>query len=174
MCVWLSVLGALHSVMHFFGFNGIKIYVHFDLKLWKGFTAGPTHGYSTFTLTIQNLLKQFYLKVLLRAREGLEISLATDLFFFLLVWPVNLWILCLLFPEKMIASDGVQESAPVIVNILVIDANDNAPTFPNISYSVDIYTDMLPGDAVLWVINTLRFSRRQAACFEYYSSGIIT
>uniref|UniRef100_A0A3B3QYP7 Protocadherin-15 n=1 Tax=Paramormyrops kingsleyae TaxID=1676925 RepID=A0A3B3QYP7_9TELE len=50
---------------------------------------------------------------------------------------------------RMIASDGVQESAPVIVNILVIDANDNAPTFPNISYSVDIYTDMLSGDAVL-------------------------
>ncbi|XP_041117437.1 protocadherin-15-like isoform X2 [Polyodon spathula] len=49
----------------------------------------------------------------------------------------------------MIASDGVQESAPVTVNILVIDANDNAPTFSNISYSVNVYTDMQPGETVL-------------------------
>ncbi|XP_035262446.1 protocadherin-15b isoform X3 [Anguilla anguilla] len=49
----------------------------------------------------------------------------------------------------MIASDGVQESAPVTVNISVIDANDNTPTFPNISYSVDVYTDMQPGETVL-------------------------
>uniref|UniRef100_A0A8C9T570 Protocadherin-15 n=1 Tax=Scleropages formosus TaxID=113540 RepID=A0A8C9T570_SCLFO len=49
----------------------------------------------------------------------------------------------------MIASDGVQESAPVIVNILVIDANDNTPTFSNVSYSVSVYTDMQPGETVL-------------------------
>ncbi|MGH0141718.1 UNVERIFIED_CONTAM: hypothetical protein FKN15_074408 [Acipenser sinensis] len=49
----------------------------------------------------------------------------------------------------MIASDGVQESTPITVNILVIDANDNTPTFSNISYSVNVYTDMQPGEAVL-------------------------
>ncbi|RXM34654.1 Protocadherin-15, partial [Acipenser ruthenus] len=49
----------------------------------------------------------------------------------------------------MIASDGVQESTPVAVNILVIDANDKTPTFSNISYSVNVYTDMQPGEAVL-------------------------
>ncbi|XP_051770927.1 protocadherin-15b isoform X2 [Ctenopharyngodon idella] len=49
----------------------------------------------------------------------------------------------------MIASDGVQESSPVSVNITVIDANDNTPTFPNVSYSVNVYTDMQPGDTVL-------------------------
>ncbi|XP_051968339.1 protocadherin-15b [Xyrauchen texanus] len=49
----------------------------------------------------------------------------------------------------MIASDGVQESSPVTVNITVIDANDNTPTFPNVSYSINVYTDMLPGDTVL-------------------------
>ncbi|XP_039627581.1 protocadherin-15b isoform X1 [Polypterus senegalus] len=49
----------------------------------------------------------------------------------------------------MIASDGVQESTPVTVNILVIDANDNTPTFSNISYSVNVYTDMKPGESVL-------------------------
>ncbi|XP_067286804.1 protocadherin-15b isoform X1 [Pseudorasbora parva] len=49
----------------------------------------------------------------------------------------------------MIASDGVQESSPVTVNITVIDANDNTPTFHNVSYSVNVYTDMQPGDTVL-------------------------
>ncbi|KAJ8396031.1 hypothetical protein AAFF_G00025630 [Aldrovandia affinis] len=49
----------------------------------------------------------------------------------------------------MIASDGVQESTPVTVNISVIDANDNTPTFPNNSYSVNVYTDMQPGETVL-------------------------
>ncbi|XP_067224960.1 protocadherin-15b isoform X2 [Chanodichthys erythropterus] len=49
----------------------------------------------------------------------------------------------------MIASDGVQESSPVTVNITVIDANDNTPTFPNVSYNVNVYTDMQPGDTVL-------------------------
>uniref|UniRef100_A0A671SA77 Protocadherin-15 n=1 Tax=Sinocyclocheilus anshuiensis TaxID=1608454 RepID=A0A671SA77_9TELE len=49
----------------------------------------------------------------------------------------------------MTASDGVQESFPVTVNITVIDANDNTPAFPNVSYSVNVYTDMQPGDTVL-------------------------
>ncbi|XP_016432103.1 protocadherin-15-like [Sinocyclocheilus rhinocerous] len=49
----------------------------------------------------------------------------------------------------MTASDGVQESSPVTVNITVIDANDNTPTFPNVSYNVNVYTDMQPGDTIL-------------------------
>ncbi|XP_016368724.1 protocadherin-15b [Sinocyclocheilus rhinocerous] len=49
----------------------------------------------------------------------------------------------------MTASDGVQESFPVTVNITVIDANDNTPAFLNVSYSVNVYTDMQPGDTVL-------------------------
>ncbi|XP_059387788.1 protocadherin-15-like isoform X4 [Carassius carassius] len=49
----------------------------------------------------------------------------------------------------MTASDGVQESSPVTVDITVIDTNDNTPTFPNVSYSVNVYTDMQPGDTVL-------------------------
>ncbi|XP_040831724.1 protocadherin-15 isoform X2 [Ochotona curzoniae] len=47
------------------------------------------------------------------------------------------------------AFDGVQESAPVVVNIRVMDANDNTPTFPEISYDVYVYTDMSPGDSVI-------------------------
>lgn len=58
----------------------------------------------------------------------------------------------------MTASDGVQESAPVTVNILVIDANDNSPTFSNISYNVKIYTDMRPGEGVIKVISDLFIS----------------
>ncbi|XP_061229803.1 protocadherin-15 isoform X1 [Neopsephotus bourkii] len=54
-----------------------------------------------------------------------------------------------LYTFSMTASDGVQESIPVTVNILVIDANDNSPTFSNISYSVKIYTDMSPGEGVI-------------------------
>ncbi|XP_039926866.1 protocadherin-15 isoform X4 [Hirundo rustica] len=54
-----------------------------------------------------------------------------------------------LYTFSMTASDGVQESVPVTVNILVIDANDNSPTFSNISYSVKIYTDMRPGEGVI-------------------------
>uniref|UniRef100_A0A4W4DZA9 Protocadherin-15 n=1 Tax=Electrophorus electricus TaxID=8005 RepID=A0A4W4DZA9_ELEEL len=49
----------------------------------------------------------------------------------------------------MVASDGVHESSPVTINITVIDANDNTPTFPNVSYSVNVYTDMQPGETVL-------------------------
>ncbi|KAF6110592.1 protocadherin related 15 [Phyllostomus discolor] len=47
------------------------------------------------------------------------------------------------------AFDGVQESQPVVVNIRVMDANDNTPTFPEISYDVYVYTDMSPGDSVI-------------------------
>eukprot|EP00076_Gallus_gallus_P022260 XP_015143563.1 protocadherin-15 isoform X1 [Gallus gallus] len=54
-----------------------------------------------------------------------------------------------LYTFSMIASDGVQESTPVTVNIVVIDANDNSPTFSNISYNVKIYTDMGPGEGVI-------------------------
>ncbi|KAM4607527.1 protocadherin-15-like [Polymixia lowei] len=49
----------------------------------------------------------------------------------------------------MLASDGVQQSSPVTVNILVIDANDNTPTFAEVSYSVEVFTDMQPGETVL-------------------------
>ncbi|KAM4896615.1 protocadherin-15 isoform 2-T2 [Sylvia borin] len=54
-----------------------------------------------------------------------------------------------LYTFSMTASDGVQESVPVTVNILVLDANDNSPTFSNISYNVKIYTDMKPGEGVI-------------------------
>ncbi|XP_050161453.1 protocadherin-15 isoform X1 [Myiozetetes cayanensis] len=54
-----------------------------------------------------------------------------------------------LYTFSMTASDGVQESIPVTVNIVVIDANDNSPTFSNISYNVKIYTDMKPGEGVI-------------------------
>ncbi|NXJ70074.1 PCD15 protein, partial [Rostratula benghalensis] len=54
-----------------------------------------------------------------------------------------------LYTFSMAASDGVQESAPVTVNIVVLDANDNSPTFSNISYNVKIYTDMRPGEGVI-------------------------
>uniref|UniRef100_A0A8B9S7E8 Protocadherin-15 n=1 Tax=Apteryx owenii TaxID=8824 RepID=A0A8B9S7E8_APTOW len=54
-----------------------------------------------------------------------------------------------LYTFSMTASDGVQESAPVTVNIVVIDANDNSPTFSNISYNVKVYTDMGPGEGVI-------------------------
>uniref|UniRef100_A0A3B5L928 Cadherin domain-containing protein n=1 Tax=Xiphophorus couchianus TaxID=32473 RepID=A0A3B5L928_9TELE len=49
----------------------------------------------------------------------------------------------------LLASDGVQQSAPVIVTITVLDANDNTPTFSNVSYSVNLFTDMLPGETVI-------------------------
>uniref|UniRef100_A0A6Q2WSU8 Cadherin domain-containing protein n=1 Tax=Esox lucius TaxID=8010 RepID=A0A6Q2WSU8_ESOLU len=50
---------------------------------------------------------------------------------------------------RMIASDGVQQSTRVTVNVLVIDANDNTPTFGEVSYSVKVFTDMQPGETVL-------------------------
>uniref|UniRef100_A0A3Q3X0X9 Protocadherin-15 n=1 Tax=Mola mola TaxID=94237 RepID=A0A3Q3X0X9_MOLML len=46
------------------------------------------------------------------------------------------------------ASDGVQQSVPVPVTITVLDANDNTPTFPNVSYNVNLFTDMTPGETV--------------------------
>ncbi|XP_035029147.2 protocadherin-15 isoform X4 [Hippoglossus stenolepis] len=49
----------------------------------------------------------------------------------------------------MVSSDGVQQSIPVTVNILVLDANDNTPTFPEVSYSVEVFTDMQQGETVL-------------------------
>uniref|UniRef100_A0A8C6PLZ9 Protocadherin-15 n=1 Tax=Nothobranchius furzeri TaxID=105023 RepID=A0A8C6PLZ9_NOTFU len=49
----------------------------------------------------------------------------------------------------LVASDGVQQSSPVTVNILVIDANDNTPTFAQVSYSVQVFTNMQPGETVL-------------------------
>ncbi|KAF4106058.1 hypothetical protein G5714_013720 [Onychostoma macrolepis] len=49
----------------------------------------------------------------------------------------------------LVVSDGVQQSRPVTVDILVIDANDNTPTFSQVSYSVEIFTNMLPGETVL-------------------------
>lgn len=67
----------------------------------------------------------------------------------------------------MIASDGVQESTPVTVNITVIDANDNTPTFPNVSYGVNVYTDMQPGDPVLQVFSVLHFHCNEIFFFLY-------
>ncbi|XP_034716720.1 protocadherin-15-like isoform X2 [Etheostoma cragini] len=49
----------------------------------------------------------------------------------------------------LLASDGVQQSIPVTVTITVLDANDNSPTFANVSYNVNVFTDMVPGDTVL-------------------------
>ncbi|KAL0984119.1 hypothetical protein UPYG_G00137360 [Umbra pygmaea] len=49
----------------------------------------------------------------------------------------------------MVASDGVQKSSPVTLRIRVIDTNDNTPTFPDASYSVNVYTDMQPEETVL-------------------------
>ncbi|KAM4598964.1 protocadherin-15-like [Fundulus diaphanus] len=55
----------------------------------------------------------------------------------------------MVYTFTMVASDGVQQSSPVTVNILVIDANDNTPTFAQVSYSVEVFTDMQPGETVL-------------------------
>lgn len=51
---------------------------------------------------------------------------------------------------------------PVTVNIFVLDANDNSPTFSNISYNVKIYTDMRPGESVIKVIEQFLFSEFSA------------
>ncbi|KAM6951588.1 LOW QUALITY PROTEIN: protocadherin-15b [Aplochiton taeniatus] len=50
---------------------------------------------------------------------------------------------------KMLASDGVQQSLPVTVTITVVDANDNTPMFANVSYWVNLYTDMTPGEPII-------------------------
>ncbi|KAF3704406.1 Protocadherin-15 Precursor [Channa argus] len=49
----------------------------------------------------------------------------------------------------LLASDGVQQSTPVTVTITVLDSNDNTPTFSNVSYNVNLFTDMLPGETVI-------------------------
>lgn len=52
---------------------------------------------------------------------------------------------------QLLASDGVQESIPVSMTVTVLDANDNTPTFANVSYNVNLFTDMAPGETVLQV-----------------------
>lgn len=52
---------------------------------------------------------------------------------------------------QLLASDGVQQSTPVTVTVTVLDANDNTPTFANVSYNVNLFTDMMPGETVLQV-----------------------
>ncbi|KAK1881478.1 Protocadherin-15 [Dissostichus eleginoides] len=49
----------------------------------------------------------------------------------------------------LLASDGVQQSNSVTVTITVLDANDNTPTFVNVSYNVNLFTDMMSGETVL-------------------------
>ncbi|XP_078793598.1 protocadherin-15 isoform X3 [Oryzias latipes] len=49
----------------------------------------------------------------------------------------------------LLASDGVQQSAPVTVTVSVLDANDNTPTFSNVSYTINLFTNMMPGETVL-------------------------
>lgn len=58
----------------------------------------------------------------------------------------------------MLASDGVHISSPVTVNITVMDTNDNTPTFPDVSYSIRVYTDVLPGEVMFRVIDTPPFT----------------
>uniref|UniRef100_A0A8C1QR49 Protocadherin-15 n=1 Tax=Cyprinus carpio TaxID=7962 RepID=A0A8C1QR49_CYPCA len=65
------------------------------------------------------------------------------------IYIIYVWILCIFTYLHLVASDGVQQSRPVMVDILVIDANDNTPTFSQVSYSVEIFTNMLPGETVL-------------------------
>lgn len=67
---------------------------------------------------------------------------------------------------KITAFDGVQESEPVIVNIQVMDANDNTPTFPEISYDVYVYTDMRPGDSVIQVTTHIMYGYAQNSYFH--------
>lgn len=67
----------------------------------------------------------------------------------------------------MVASDGVQQSSPVTVNILVIDANDNTPTFAKVSYNIEVFTDMQPGETVLQVI------KRESLLLLHIHSGYL-
>lgn len=41
------------------------------------------------------------------------------------------------------------------MTITVLDANDNTPTFANVSYSVNLFTDILPGETVIEVQTSL-------------------
>lgn len=76
--------------------------------------------------------------------------------------------------SQMMASDGVHQSSPVAVNITVIDANDNTPTFPNVSYSISVYTDMQAGEVVLWVINnSLTILRNSVPAQSNRISGLV-
>lgn len=59
---------------------------------------------------------------------------------------------------QMVASDGVQQSVPVTVNILIIDANDNTPTFSQVSYNIDVFTNMQAGETVIQVSSTLMYN----------------
>lgn len=64
--------------------------------------------------------------------------------------------LCVFPFLKLIASDGVQQSIPVTVSITVLDANDNTPMFTNVSYKVNLFTDMMLGETVIQVHAVLR------------------
>lgn len=77
-----------------------------------------------------------------------------------------IYLLHVFFSPKITAFDGVQESEPVIVNIRVMDANDNTPTFPEISYDVYVYTDMSPGDSVIQVTAHIAWGSMQSKCFH--------
>lgn len=58
---------------------------------------------------------------------------------------------------QMVASDGVQQSVPVTVNILVIDANDNTPTFSQVSYNIEVFTNMQAGETVIQVSSSFKY-----------------
>ena len=73
----------------------------------------------------------------------------------------------------MVSTDGVQQSTPVTVNILVIDANDNTPTFPEVSYSVEVFTDMQPGETVLQVIITTILSCLSPSLLLFCSGTVL-
>lgn len=75
----------------------------------------------------------------------------------------------------MVASDGVQQSVPVTVNIQIIDANDNTPTFSQVSYNIEVFTNMQPGETVIQVSNAFKYKlsytiqniQLQWTCFFY-------
>jgi len=98
-----------------------------------------------------------------------HIYLFTDSVHFVVVDDLSVYLfLCL----QLLASDGVQQSDPVTVTITVLDANDNTPTFPNISYSVNLFTDMMPGETVLQV-HTFKYTAVNNVCVRVYFLFII-